>query len=113
MGHYRDGKEIVVFEGKVVNKPCTKSQQESKQQYCPISPAESQRLKQLVEEPFHLSLLLSGLLSCRISEILYDSLLAHTDLDILVYLYKNISILDLAYSTIDTADSHDLVTVLE
>ena len=55
----------------------------------------------------------SGKLLRLLSEILYDSLLAYANLHILVNLYKNICILDFAYSTIDTADSHDLVAVLE
>ena len=49
----------------------------------------------------------------RICEILYKSLLAHADLYVVVNLDEDIVLLDLAYCSVDTADSYDLVALLE
>ena len=42
LSYYRSGKIVIVFERQVMNEPCTKSQQESKQKNCKISPADIQ-----------------------------------------------------------------------
>ena len=42
LSYYRSGKIVIVFERQVMDEPCTKSQQESKQKNCKISPADIQ-----------------------------------------------------------------------
>ncbi len=49
----------------------------------------------------------------RICEILYESLLAYADLHVVVNFDEDVVLLDLAYSSVDTADGNHLVTLLE
>ena len=66
-----------------------------------------------MKQILHLKFLIQLLLSCRIAEILYKSLLAHADLHVVIHLDENRVFLDLSYSSVDTADSNHLVTLLE
>ena len=52
---YRHLQKLSVFERKVMEKTYTESQQERKQKYCPISPAEIQRFQYLIENALHVS----------------------------------------------------------
>ena len=111
--HHRNLQEVIVLQGKVMDQPRTKRQQESEHKHYPVSPVDIQRFQNLMKQILHWKFLIQLLLLCRIAEILYKRLLAYTDLDIVIHLNKNRVLLDFSYCSIDTADSNDLVTLLE
>ena len=111
--HHRYLEEVIILQRKVVNEPCTKRQQESEHKHNPVSPVDIQRFQNLMKQILHLKCLIQLLLSCRIAEILYKRLLAYADLNVVVYLDKNRVLFDLCYSSVDTADGNNLVTLLK
>ena len=102
-------KIIVILQSHIVNNPDTKSQQESKQKYCPISPVEIQRVKEFLKEILHL--IINKLL--LFSKVLNKSLFAYADLYIVINFDKNAVILNLGNGTVNTTDSNNLVTLLK
>ena len=111
--HHGHLEEVIILQRKVVDEPCTKRQQESEHKHNPVSPVDIQRFQNLMKQILHLKFLIQLLLSCRIAEILYKSLLAHADLYIVIHLDKNRILFNLSYCSVDTADSNHLVTLLE
>ena len=111
--YHRYLQKVIILQCKVMDEPRTKRQQESEHKHNPVSPVDIQRFQNLMKQILHLKFLIQLLLSCRIAEILNKSLLAYADLHVVIHLDKNRVLLDFRYSTVDTADSNHLVTLLE
>ena len=80
---------VIIFQRKVMNHPRTKRQQESKDKYNPISPVDVQRFQNLMKQILHLRISCRKLLLVRICKVLYKSLLAYADLNIVIHLDKH------------------------